>query len=69
MKKDGARVKIQTAIYRRENMNGKIRILGFAGSLRKGSFKKSLLRAAMEKVPTRGTGDLRPGRAASVQRG
>lgn len=32
-------------------MSGKIRILGFAGSLRKGSFNKSLLRAAAEQVP------------------
>jgi len=31
--------------------NGKVRILGFAGSLRKGSFNKSLLRAAAEQVP------------------
>lgn len=32
-------------------MSGKIRILGFAGSLRKGSYNKSLLRAATEQVP------------------
>lgn len=31
--------------------DGKIRILGFAGSLRKGSYNKSLLRAAAEMVP------------------
>ena len=32
-------------------MAGKIRILGFAGSLRKDSFNKALLRAALEVVP------------------
>jgi chromate reductase len=32
-------------------MNGKIRIFGFAGSLRKGSFNKAILRAASEVVP------------------
>jgi len=32
-------------------MNKPIAILGFAGSLRKGSFNKSLLRAAMELMP------------------
>jgi chromate reductase len=34
-----------------ENMSVKISILGFAGSLRKGSYNKSLLRAAQEMVP------------------
>jgi chromate reductase len=33
------------------NMNGKITILGFAGSLRKGSYNKSILSAALEVVP------------------
>jgi chromate reductase len=33
------------------NMNGKITILGFAGSLRKGSYNKSILSAALEIVP------------------
>jgi len=33
-------------------MAPKISILGFAGSLRKGSYNKSLLRAALEMVPT-----------------
>lgn len=32
-------------------MGGNIRILGFAGSLRKGSFNKALLRAAAEALP------------------
>src|SRR5208337_2081020 len=32
-------------------MTGKISILGFAGSLRKGSFNKALLRAALELLP------------------
>jgi chromate reductase len=32
-------------------MTEKIKILGFAGSLRKGSFNKALLRAALELVP------------------
>ena len=32
-------------------MSGKIRILGFAGSLQKSSFNKAFLRAAMELVP------------------
>jgi chromate reductase len=32
-------------------MNEKVRILGFAGSLRKGSYNKALLRAATEMVP------------------
>jgi chromate reductase len=32
-------------------MNGKITILGFAGSLRKGSYNKSILSAALEVVP------------------
>src|SRR5271157_1687597 len=32
-------------------MNGKISILGFAGSLRKGSYNKALLRAALELLP------------------
>ncbi len=32
-------------------MKGKIRILGFAGSLRKGSFNKALIRAAQESAP------------------
>lgn len=32
-------------------MNKKVTILGFAGSLRKGSFNKALLRAALELVP------------------
>jgi chromate reductase len=32
-------------------MNGKINILGFAGSLRKNSFNKAILRAASEVVP------------------
>lgn len=32
-------------------MEGKITILGFAGSLRKGSFNKALLRAALELAP------------------
>lgn len=32
-------------------MGIKIRILGFAGSLRKGSYNKALLRAALEQVP------------------
>jgi NAD(P)H-dependent FMN reductase len=31
--------------------NGKFKILGFAGSLRKGSFNKMLLRAAVEVAP------------------
>ena len=31
--------------------NGKVKILGFAGSLRKGSFNKMLLRAAVEVAP------------------
>jgi chromate reductase len=30
---------------------GKINILGFAGSLRKGSYNKALLRAALELIP------------------
>jgi chromate reductase len=34
-----------------ENMTHKISILGFAGSLRKGSYNKSLLRVALEMVP------------------
>jgi chromate reductase len=34
-----------------EKMIPKISILGFAGSLRKGSYNKSLLRAALEMVP------------------
>ncbi len=33
------------------NINGKIKILGFAGSLRKGSFNKMLLQAAVEVAP------------------
>ena len=33
-------------------MDKKIRILGFGGSLRKGSFNKALLRAALEMVPS-----------------
>jgi chromate reductase len=33
------------------DMEERIRILGFAGSLRKGSFNKALLRAAMDLVP------------------
>jgi chromate reductase len=33
-------------------MSHKISILGFAGSLRKGSYNKSLLRAALEMIPT-----------------
>src|SRR4030043_544131 len=32
-------------------MNTKISILGFAGSLRKGSYNKALLRAALEMIP------------------
>ena len=32
-------------------MNDMIRILGFAGSLRKGSYNKAILRAALELVP------------------
>ena len=32
-------------------MNGKISILGFSGSLRKGSYNKALLRAAAELAP------------------
>jgi chromate reductase len=34
-----------------ENMTHKISILGFAGSLRKGSYNKSLLKVALEMVP------------------
>lgn len=34
-----------------ETMSQKISILGFAGSLRKGSYNKSLLRAALEMLP------------------
>jgi NADPH-dependent FMN reductase len=33
-------------------VNKKLRILGFAGSLRKGSYNKALLRAAEELVPS-----------------
>ena len=33
-------------------MTSKLRILGFAGSLRKGSFNKAILRAAQEMVPS-----------------
>ncbi len=33
-------------------MNSQIRILGFAGSLRKGSYNKGLLRAALELLPS-----------------
>jgi chromate reductase len=33
------------------NMNSPIAILGFAGSLRRNSYNKSLLRAAKESVP------------------
>jgi chromate reductase len=36
-------------------MSAKISILGFAGSLRKGSYNKSLLRAAQEMVPENAT--------------
>ncbi len=32
-------------------MSAKIKILGFAGSLRKGSYNRSLLRAALDQVP------------------
>jgi chromate reductase, NAD(P)H dehydrogenase (quinone) len=35
----------------KKRMTNKVSILGFAGSLRKGSYNKSLLRAAMEMVP------------------
>jgi len=35
----------------RENMKSDVRILGFAGSLRKGSYNKALLRAAAELLP------------------
>jgi hypothetical protein len=35
----------------KESMAHKISILGFAGSLRKGSYNKSLLRTALETVP------------------
>ncbi len=36
---------------REENMERKISILGFAGSLRQGSYNRSLLRAALERLP------------------
>lgn len=36
-------------------MGGKIRIFGFAGSLRKGSYNKSLLSVALEMVPKEAT--------------
>jgi len=36
-------------------MNGKINILGFAGSLRKKSYNRALLSAALEMVPDEAT--------------
>lgn len=38
-------------VQEEENMNKELNILGFAGSLRKGSYNKAILRAAVELVP------------------
>jgi chromate reductase len=48
-----ARKVVMDAYIRKEeqNMTYKISILGFAGSLRKGSYNKSLLRVALEMLP------------------
>jgi chromate reductase, NAD(P)H dehydrogenase (quinone) len=40
------------SIRKGEMMSDKISILGFAGSLRKGSYNKAILRAALEMVPS-----------------